>query len=198
MNRNAMIFSQLRRLNQGAIYQTPGALDIAILGKGFFILNNGGSREYTRLGQFETDLNGYLSDSRGSKVCGFLTDDAGVITGALGDIKLPNNYLSVNIQPAGLITVTLPGQVSPVTIGNIALADFVCKRGLRQDLIETTIFTETMSSGVARIGGPTSSSLGSLYQGYLENVSYFGYDVYEPEVQTVNTSTSIDITCRVQ
>ena len=198
MNRSALIFSRLNRTNQGVIYRTSGALDVAVIGNGFFILNNNGFREYTRFGQFETDSSGYLTDNCGRKVVGFLSDNTGRATGAMGDIQLPNNYLAVNIDQGGLISVRLPHQVSPVTIGSIALADFVYKTGLRQDPIETTIFTETVSSGVAKVSEPSTSSFGRLYQGYLENVSYFGYGVYEPEVRNVNANPSIGITYRGQ
>lgn len=64
---------------QGAIEPTGRSSDIAIQGEGFFVLSNGESQVYTRVGTFELDANGNLVDAgTGLKV-----------QGIGGDISIP-------------------------------------------------------------------------------------------------------------
>lgn len=64
---------------QGAIEPTGRSSDIAIQGEGFYVLSNGESQIYTRVGAFELDANGNLVDSgTGFKV-----------KGINGDISIP-------------------------------------------------------------------------------------------------------------
>ncbi|QSX07182.1 flagellar hook-basal body protein [Sedimentibacter sp. zth1] len=61
--------------SQGALDQTDGAFDFAILGSGFFGINNNGNVQYTRNGSFDLDNEGYL-----------VLGDKGRVQGEYGDI----------------------------------------------------------------------------------------------------------------
>lgn len=64
---------------QGAIEPTGRSSDLAIQGEGFYVLSNGESQIYTRVGAFELDANGNLVDTgTGLKV-----------QGINGDISIP-------------------------------------------------------------------------------------------------------------
>jgi flagellar hook protein FlgE len=47
--------------SQGTLTQTSGALDLAIQGSGFLVLQDGSNTYYTRTGQFAVDNSGYIS-----------------------------------------------------------------------------------------------------------------------------------------
>lgn len=51
------------KLTQGSIEQTGNALDLAIQGNGFFVVNDGVQDVYTRVGAFSVDAAGYLVDA---------------------------------------------------------------------------------------------------------------------------------------
>lgn len=80
--------------NQGSLFTTGRAGDLAIQGNGFFVLNNGTSQglAYTRDGSFSVDVAGRLVDpATGFAVQGFLADENGVIdvTQPVEDIVIP-------------------------------------------------------------------------------------------------------------
>jgi len=53
---------------QGNIDITERQLDLAISGKGFFVLNDGGSRLYSRVGSFGLDPAGYVQNAEGERL----------------------------------------------------------------------------------------------------------------------------------
>jgi flagellar hook protein FlgE len=66
-------------LKQGVLRSTGNSLDVAIDGDGYFVLDRGGERLYTRVGQFEFDAEGMLVDSR-SRARVMVKTDSGAIT----------------------------------------------------------------------------------------------------------------------
>ncbi len=81
--------------NQGNITTTGSALDVAINGRGFFRMNNNGVITYSRNGQFKTDAGGYLVNSDGLQVTGYLATN-GIINAAQ---PLPLQLSSANVPP---------------------------------------------------------------------------------------------------
>jgi flagellar hook protein FlgE len=70
----------------GSLQATGKNTDLAIDGDGFFILQNGLERFYTRAGNFDFDaLGNYVVPNTGLQVMGWLADENGVIQGA-GDV----------------------------------------------------------------------------------------------------------------
>ncbi len=83
--------TNIRRLDsQGTFESTDRVTDMAIEGRGFFVLENGqGQRLYSRAGLFGFDNQGNLVDKDGSFVQGFTIDPAtGTSTGQLNNIVL--------------------------------------------------------------------------------------------------------------
>jgi flagellar hook protein FlgE len=62
--------------NSGNLQPTSRMADVAIEGKGFFVVQNGTTHAYTRVGAFDTDGDGILVDSEGRKVLGWIPDTA--------------------------------------------------------------------------------------------------------------------------
>lgn len=75
--------------SQGSFETSDRATDMAIEGRGLFILDSGQQRLYTRAGLFGFDNRGYLVDKEGFNVQGFNIDPAtGQSNGQLTDIRL--------------------------------------------------------------------------------------------------------------
>jgi len=93
----------------GSITSTGNATDIAINGDGFFVVQSGGSTEYTRAGNFTTDAQGNLTTQDGAQVMGYPAVN-GVVNpnGVLQPITLPIGQVEKPAQTANLnVTATL-------------------------------------------------------------------------------------------
>ena len=80
--------------NQGSLENTASATDLAINGKGFFMVeDSGGSTFYTRAGSFNFDKDGYLVNPDGLKLQGYPIDSSGAV-GSITDIFIPGERVS--------------------------------------------------------------------------------------------------------
>jgi flagellar hook protein FlgE len=68
-----------QQFTQGNITVTNNALDIAINGKGFFRLDQGGAITYSRNGQFRFDAQGFIVNNEGLNLTGYPVDANGNI-----------------------------------------------------------------------------------------------------------------------
>ena len=64
----------------GNLQPTSRMSDVAIEGKGFFVVQDGSTHAFTRVGAFDTDGDGVLVDAEGRKVLGWVLDP---VTGTL-------------------------------------------------------------------------------------------------------------------
>ncbi len=79
---------------QGSIENSSSATDLAINGKGFFMVQDtGGSNFYSRAGNFTFDKNGYLVNPDGLQLQGYAIDQDGNI-GSITDIYIPGERIS--------------------------------------------------------------------------------------------------------
>ena len=74
-----MLQRTAQQFTQGNIALTQRDLDVAINGRGFFILNNGGERTYTRAGVFGVDKDGYVVSNTGGRLVGYAANSAGQV-----------------------------------------------------------------------------------------------------------------------
>lgn len=63
----------------GSLQPTSRVTDVAIEGNGFFVVAQGNSFAYTRVGAFDIDGDGVLVDTDGRKVMGWVSDSSGVL-----------------------------------------------------------------------------------------------------------------------
>ncbi len=77
-----------QQFTQGALETTSNALDMAIEGNGFFVVNGSSGERYTRAGQFSMDKSGNIVDSQGDVLQGYQADANGNITGTIGNLTL--------------------------------------------------------------------------------------------------------------
>jgi flagellar basal-body rod protein FlgG len=142
-----------RIMAQGSISQTDKDYDLAIRGEGFFrVTMPDGRTAYTRDGSFEVDAQGQLVT-----VDGYQVDPA---------VTVPTNASSVTISSTGLVSVTLSGQSTSSTVGQMQMSRFVNKAGL--EAMGDNLFLETSASGAPTTANPGTDGLGTLLQRNLE------------------------------
>jgi flagellar basal-body rod protein FlgF len=106
----------LRDLSAGPMQQTGGALDLAIDGSAYFVVQTPRGERFTRDGQFKLDDAGRV-----------VTMDGDQVMGEGGALVLPANAKDVKIAPDG--AVSAQGN----QFGRIRLAAFENERGLRKE-----------------------------------------------------------------
>ncbi|CAM3991907.1 flagellar basal-body rod protein FlgG [Roseateles saccharophilus] len=164
-----------RIYTQGNLQQTSNNLDLAIKGDGFFqIQMPDGTNAYTRDGSFQLNANGQMVTSNGYTV--------------LPGITIPNNAQSLTIGNDGTVSVTLPGQATAQTVGQIQLANFVNPAGL--DPKGQNLFAETSASGTPNTGAPNNNGMGALQQGFVETSNV---NVVEELVQMIQTQRAYEL-----
>ena len=77
-----------QQFTQGQFDFTGNTLDLAVNGTGFFALNDNGATTYSRNGAFELDRDGYIVDTHGHRLTGYLAGANGTIGGARGDLQV--------------------------------------------------------------------------------------------------------------
>ncbi len=174
--------------DQGQIFKTQTATNLAINGQGFFVVSDGFQNHYTRDGRFEWK-EGALKDALGKNVMGFPLDAQGNISGDSSKIELtmdPNTklyggkYTGFKFDETGKLygesTITDPVTGNQVTtetpLYQVSVASFANASGLSRT--GDTSFGETDDSGKAVVGVAGQGALGSIEPGALElsNVDY--------------------------
>jgi flagellar basal-body rod protein FlgG len=165
----------VRSFTQGNLQQSGGNLDVAIKGNGFFQISMpDGETAYTRDGSFQLDSQGQIVNSSGFPVQPGLT--------------VPANAQSVTIAADGTVSVAVPGQATPQTIGQLQMATFVNAAGLEPR--GGNLFAETASSGAPNTAAPGSAGMGSLQQGFLETSNV---NVVEELVTMIQTQRAYEL-----
>ena len=142
-----------RNFSQGNLQQSSNALDVAVRGNGFFeIQMPDGTLGFTRDGAFQVSAQGQLVTSNGYPV--------------QPGITIPAAAQNVTIGNDGTVSVTLPGQALPQSVGQLQLANFVNPAGLEPK--GQNIYAETAASGTPNAGAPGQNGLGSVQQGFVE------------------------------
>ena len=143
-------------LEQGALSQTRGDLDLAIEGKGYLeVALPGGAAAYTRDGALERTADGLIVTNDGNQVAPGIT--------------IPADASSISINGSGEVYAYFTDQVAPTLLGQFTLATFTNEKGL--EATGSNLFLESPASGPAIVGTPGLDGLGVLRQGYLEESS---------------------------
>lgn len=84
------ISSITAQFSQGGFQSSSSVTDLAIDGKGFFVMRNpdDGSALYSRAGQFRVDKDGYLVNADSYRLRGFQTNSSNEITSEIGDVEI--------------------------------------------------------------------------------------------------------------
>ncbi len=93
-----------RNFTNGAIGVTGVATDLAIEGDGFFIVNQAGSRYFTRSGGFIRNPENDLVTQSGAKVMGYAVDEQfNIVEGNLAELNIPVGTLTLAEQTSNVI-----------------------------------------------------------------------------------------------
>ncbi|HYD97776.1 MAG TPA: flagellar basal-body rod protein FlgG [Alphaproteobacteria bacterium] len=140
---------------QGTITVTDNTLDLAVNGKGYFVVNVPGRAEptYTRAGSFQLDATGTIVTADGYPIAG---PDA-----------VPQNAVDITVNANGQVFVKVDGQAEPVPAGQIQLVNFQNESGLQA--IGDNMYERTPASGEAIEGNPGAEGFGRIIQGAVES-----------------------------
>jgi len=145
-------------LEQGSLESSGRQFDVGISGQGFFRVkidpSIGDGAAYTRNGNFFVNNNNELVLGMGD---GYRLDPP---------ITIPPNSTEINISGSGTVQVLQAGQIQKQTVGEIKLFQFVNPNGL--NLLGSSLYQETDSSGNAAETRPGQDGAGQLLQGFLE------------------------------
>lgn len=139
--------------NQGSLIDSNGDFDMAIVGQGFFQVDDNGTPAYIRAGNFTRNAVGQL-------VVG--SADSGRILQP--PITIPNDATDVSISADGRVSVLTAGQVQEV--GQVQLYRFANNQGLLQK--GENLYVDTPASGAAINSVPGSDGLGAIRHRVLE------------------------------
>lgn len=184
---------------QGNFAGSTRSTDLAINGKGFFVVRNAAGAEfYTRAGAFSQDADRQLVTSVGGLVLqGFALDDDGNVAGALGPVDLS----SVNSDPEETATITfglnldaeanVPAAFDPSSFSNAAASSNFSTSNVVYDSLGTarqvtTFFRKTATSGVWEYFTLTAGSNLDNYGGAAD-----GTVILERGQMTFNTSGAL-------
>ncbi len=160
---------------QGNLNQTNNSMDVAINGQGFFqVLMPDGATAYTRDGAFQVDAQGQIVTANGYPLQPSLT--------------VPANSTTVSIGQDGTVSVRVPGQTAPQSVGTIQLTNFINPAGLQA--LGSNLFGETAASGTANVGAPGANGAGLVSQGYLETSNV---NIVEELVNMIQTQRAYEI-----
>jgi len=128
--------------SEGTLTTTDQATDMAIQGNGFFVINNNGTQELTRAGNFQLDNEGNLTTTDGSSVMGYGTVN-GVVTvgGALQPLQLP---IGATQQARASSTFSLTGNLSSTAaVGDSFATPITLYDSLGTSHVATVTYTKT-------------------------------------------------------
>jgi flagellar basal-body rod protein FlgG len=154
---------------QGAYQETGNALDLALSGQGFFVVELDGEQLYTRDGAF-TMLNGLLLTSEGARV-----------QGQNGDITLPNGEIVIDRQ--GRIIVN-DEYVDTLRLTNFTPEGLHSLRKMQDNLFRVSEHTN----------GEEIPFGGEIQQGFLEGSNV---NIVEEMVQMINISRAYESNARM-
>ncbi len=149
-----------RIMTQGSLQATGVDTDIAIVGEGFFrVQQYDGSWAYTRDGSFKIDSTGQLVTANGHRV--------------IPEIIMPEGFQieTLSISDSGVVNVKVNGETEPVQVGQLELYRFPNAVGLENT--GDNLYKVTNASGDAIAGRPGFEGMGVTKHKFLEmsNVS---------------------------
>ena len=138
---------------QGVLQDTGGQLDIAIRGRGYFVIElPNGEQGFTRSGAFEVNQDGEIVNQQGNLVSPGIT--------------VPSDTVRLQISNTGVVEAFVDSSPTPQNLGQLELAVFVNENGLES--IGDSVFKETPASGEPLTAFPADEGYGDVLQGFLE------------------------------
>ncbi len=149
------LLRQYTDFSEGTLRPTNTPLDVALQGKGFFVVDTPNGVRYTRNGNLQLSLDGTIVTGQGYTV-----------QGVNGKLQLPD---AQHLQ-AGSIHISETGEVmlDKQSIGHLKVVDFADYAAIHKD--HETLFT--VDPGTLMTTGPGSQT--AIRQGFLEDSNVDG------------------------
>lgn len=164
-----------RQYSQGDIENTNNALDMAIVGEGFFVVRKPDNTfAYTRDGSFQVDRNGRVVTSQGFELEPGFT--------------VPEDAVELQISSDGVVSVILDGTLEEQALGQVELARFINPGGLRS--VGDNLLLETAASGAAIFEQPGTNNTGELKQYHLETSNV---DIVQEMINMITAQRSYEL-----
>jgi flagellar basal-body rod protein FlgG len=149
------IQSTTQDFRQGSLLETGADFDVAIVGEGFFQVQDGAGLAYTRAGNFTLNANGDMV---------LASADSGRLLQPT--INIPVDAQSITITGDGRVTYLAPDNTL-VEAGQLQTFQFTNDSGLMQK--GENLYIETIASGAATAGTPGTEGFGQLRHRHLES-----------------------------
>lgn len=176
------VYSTRMSESQGGIMDRGGALNLAIIGSGYFTVSPPDATGqpsaglfFSRNGEFSIDKNGFLRSADNSFVMGMPAVDgntpASIEAGGLTRMTVP--FSDDNDVPLSNLEIAKDGSISATygtdnvqNIGRLGMAMFPNQSGLKN--LGGGTFTQTDASGFAILGSAGDIGYGTLQSGAVE------------------------------
>jgi flagellar hook protein FlgE len=160
--------------SEGTINSTGNSNDLAIVGNGFFVVQDPStnSQYVTQDGTFSVNSNGYLVTSTGMEVLGYNTSGLG--SGGQGPIQVNTTGSSstaamtgYSVNAQGVITVTQADGTS-FSRGQLLLQNFSNPQALTS--VGNNLYSNMSAAGQTALSAPgsTATGVGTIQSGALE------------------------------
>jgi flagellar basal-body rod protein FlgG len=168
--------SMTKDFRSGDLQQTGNPMDVAIVGRGFFVVQSTDGREfYTRNGQFGINANGELVTQMGNLLS--------------PGIDMPSDASSVRIDEDGSLLAIYDGSSTPTVLGTLQVADFINPSGLQS--MGGNLYSATPESGQP-INIDSQDGF-SVRQGFVESSNV---DVAEELVNMITAQRAFELTSK--
>eukprot|EP00913_Durusdinium_trenchii_P013352 g12533.t1 len=167
--------------NQGNLKTTTNPYDIAIVGNGFFQVQDGAEILYTRAGNLNINTDQDLVIASAGR--GRLLEPA---------INIPQGTTMVSISSDGTVTATAPPAAAQ-QVGQIQLANFVNPQGLIQR--GENLYAASDASGTAQVGAPDLEGRGKIRQNALETSNV---EPVTELVELIKTQRNFELNSQIQ
>ena len=170
VGRGATLNGVIQSFSQGSLEASPNALDLAIDGSGFFIVNNGNGNYYTRNGQLRMNQNGVVQAITGETLQGYEITNS-VTSSSLTDVDLAGVQsapvatttfnLGANLNSSSSATTTF---TSPVSMYNSVGTNVILSLTFTKQTGNTWNFAAAPSAGTVTSGASGSVTFGTAGQ----------------------------------
>ena len=168
--------SVTRDFSNGDLQQSGNQLDVALAGRGFFVIQTPDGREfYTRNGQFGVNAQGELVTQNGNLVS--------------PGIDIPSDASHIQIDEDGVLSAIYDSSPEPVVLGTIQVADFINPAGLRS--MGGNLYSATPESGAPLM--LDSQDGYRVRQGFIEGSNV---DVAEELVTMITAQRAFELTSK--
>ena len=172
----ARVIATQRDFTPGSISQTNAPLDVAIQGRGFFVVQTpDGAERYTRVGSFNVNQDSELVTQQGYPVS--------------PGVQIPMDAEEVIVAEDGTVQVRYSDSTDALTVGALDVMDFTNPNGLKA--LGGNLFAATSESGEPI---PIDAADGLvLKQGFIEGSNV---DIAEELVNMIMAQRSFEVTSK--